>query len=266
MTSDRISIDITDHVADVRLTRADKLNAIDMAMFEALIAAGDELAAQTSLRAVVLFGEGRAFCAGLDMEVISALLSPDDGTEVAAALLAPYRGAANRVQQAVLTWRDLPVPVIAAVHGAVYGGGFQLMLGADLRYAAPETKFSVMEIKWGLVPDMAGLPLMSELARLDIIRELTYSGRIFDAAEAAEMGFVTRVTADPRDAAHKTAQLISSRNPDAIRAAKRLMSSALPDLETRLPREAREQGALIGSANQLEAVQANLEKRPPRFR
>lgn len=261
---ERIRITVTDGVAAVRLARGARMNAIDPAMIEALIAAGDRLAADPAVRAVVLSGDGRAFCAGLDVDVIAALVSEDGA---AAALFAPSgHGAANRLQQAVLTWRRLPTPVIAAVHGVAYGGGFQLMLGADIRYAAPGTQFSVMEIKWGLVPDMAGLPLMAELARADIIRELTYSGRLFDADSAAAYGFVTKVTADPQAAAEETARAIAAKNPDAVRAAKRLLAAGIPDLDARLAAEAREQRALVGSPNQLEAVRANLEKRPPLFR
>lgn len=263
--TDRVRITMTDGVADVQLARGDKMNAMDPAMFDALIAAGERLGADPALRAVVLSGEGRAFCAGLDMDSISALLQ--GGAGAVAGLLAPgHDSAANRVQQAVLTWRALPVPVIAAVHGAAYGGGFQLMLGADLRHAAPDTRFSIMEIKWGLVPDMGGLPLMAELARADVIRELTYTGRLFGADEALSYGFVTRLSADPHATAHETAREIAQKSPDAIRAAKRLLTAGIPDLDARLAAEARAQRALIGTPNQLEAVRANLEKRPPRFR
>jgi enoyl-CoA hydratase/carnithine racemase len=175
-------------------------------------------------------------------------------------------GAANDAQYAVWVWREVGVPVIAAVHGVAFGGGFQLMLGADFRYAAPGTRFSIMEAKWGLVPDMAGTQLMRHLAREDVVRELTYTGRVFGAEEALSSGFVTRIVADPRAAALETAREIAGRNPHAVRAAKRLLNNApYADLTSGLLAEALEQQALIGSANQTEAVRANIEKRAPNF-
>ena len=175
-------------------------------------------------------------------------------------------GVANRAQYAVWGWRELPVPVIAAVHGVAFGGGFQLMLGADMRYIAPDTKLSIMEIKWGLVPDMAGTQLMRHLVREDIVRELTYTGRIFSGEEAGRIGFATRVTADPRAEALAVAREIAGKNPEAIRAAKRIYNDAVyQDAEAGLTAESVEQLKLIGSPNQVEAVMANLQKRDPAF-
>jgi enoyl-CoA hydratase/carnithine racemase len=175
-------------------------------------------------------------------------------------------GIANGPQAAAWAWRELPVPVIAAVHGVAFGGGFQVCLAADMRYAAPDTRFSVMEIKWGLVPDMAGTQLMKTLARDDVIRELTYTGRIFSAQEALEYGFVTRIAEDPLALALETAAEIAARNPEAQRASKRLFNAAhrLTPAEGLLM-ESREQDAIIGGPNQVEAVMAELEKRPARF-
>ena len=153
---DRVSIDLKDGVADVRLIRADKMNALDPAMFEGILLAGAELANMKGLRAVVLSGEGKAFCAGLDMASFAAMKAQDDGASVVRDLPKRTHGIANRPQQCAWQWRTLPVPVIAAVHGVALGGGFQIMLGADMRYATADTRFSVMEIKWGLVPDLAG--------------------------------------------------------------------------------------------------------------
>jgi enoyl-CoA hydratase/carnithine racemase len=160
----------------------------------------------------------------------------------------------------------LPVPVIAAVHGVAFGGGFQLALGADLRYVAPGTQFCALETKWGLVPDMAGTQLMRHLAREDVVRELTYTARIFSAEEALAYGFATRLATDPLAAALSTAREIACRSPDAIRAAKRLMNvAARCDADAGLLAETAEQRALLGTANQVEAVRANLERRHPRF-
>ncbi len=175
-------------------------------------------------------------------------------------------GDANRFQQVVWGWRMLPVPVIAAVHGTAFGGGFQLMLGADMRYVAPATRLSIMEIKWGLIPDMAGTQIMRHLAREDVVRELTYTGRIFSAEEGEKYGFVTRLVDDPHAAALETAREIAGKSPQAIRAAKRLFNQAgiVHPLDG-LTMEAVEQQKLIGSPSQMEAVMANLEKRSPRF-
>lgn len=269
--SDRVTITIEGGVADVRLVRSDKMNALDSRMFDAIIATGEELKTQKGLRAVVLSGEGRAFCAGLDMGSFAQMASGERKPESAGnggvgGLAAREFGIANRAQQAALVWRQIPVPVIAAVHGVAFGGGFQIALGADMRYVAPDAKLSVMEIKWGLVPDMAGLLLMPSLARTDIMRELTFTGRIFTGAEAREYGFATRVCENPREEALATAREIASKSPHAIRAAKRLLDLALEaDAATILRRETEEQVALIGSPNQIEAVMANVQKRTPNF-
>ena len=265
---DRVSIDLKDGVADVRLIRADKMNALDNAMFEGILEAGAELAAMKGLRCVVLSGEGKAFCAGLDMASFAAMKAQGgEGNSVVRDLPKRTHGIANRPQQCAWQWRTLPVPVIAAVHGVAFGGGFQIMLGADLRYATADARFSVMEIKWGLVPDLAGTQLMRHLAREDVVRELTYTGRVFDGTEAEKIGFVTRLVADPRAAALETAKEIAAKSPDAIRAAKRILNDAVEvDAAAGLLAESVEQQKLIGSPNQLEAVMSNLQKRAANYR
>jgi enoyl-CoA hydratase/carnithine racemase len=264
----RVAIEIIGGVADVRLVRADKMNALDMAMFEALVAATERLSKEKGLRAVVLSGEGRAFCAGLDMGRFAAM-KESGGNGIPGSekrdLTIRTHGQANFAQQAVWGWRQLPVPVIAAVHGVAYGGGFQLALGADMRYVAPDTKMSIMEIKWGLVPDMAGTPILASLMRGDLLRELTYTGRVFSAEEGQAYGLVTRICDDPRAAALETAREIAGKSPDAIRAAKRMLGNLSVDPGPALLAESVEQQKLIGSPNQLEAVRANIEKRAPRF-
>jgi enoyl-CoA hydratase/carnithine racemase len=264
--NDRVNVTIENGVADVRLVRGDKMNALDEAMFDAIIEAGTRLKTERGVRAVVLSGEGRAFCAGLDMGNFQR--TADAGREVRpeGRLLARSHGIANRPQYAVWVWREVPVPVIAAVHGVAFGGGFQLALGADMRFATPDTKMSVMEIKWGLVPDMAGTVIMRNLVREDVLRDLTYTGRIFTADEGAKLGLVTRLCTDPRAEALAAAREIAGKNPDAIRAAKR-MFNALPiatDADA-LMAESREQTAVIGTPNQIEAVMAQMMKREPNF-
>jgi enoyl-CoA hydratase/carnithine racemase len=264
----RVSISITEGVADVRLVRADKMNALDQAMFEALVAATDRLASEKGLRAVVLSGEGRAFCAGLDMGRFAAM-NENGGNGIPGGekrdLTLRTHGLANFPQQAVWGWRQLPVPVIAAVHGVAFGGGFQLALGADMRFLSADARMSIMEIKWGLVPDMAGTPILASLVRDDILRELTYTGRIFSAEEALSYGLATRICGDPRGAALEVALEIAGKSPHAVRAAKRMLNRLSVDPGPALLAESIEQQRLIGSANQTEAVRANLEKRAPRF-
>jgi len=263
---DRVSIDFKDGIADVCLIRADKMNALDKAMFEGIIEAAAMLASTKGLRCVVLSGEGKAFCAGLDMGSFAAMQS-SDAVPGARDLTARTHGIANQPQQCAWAWRALPVPVIAAVHGVALGGGFQIALGADLRYATADTRFSVMEIKWGLVPDLAGTQLMRHLAREDVVRELTYTGRVFTGEEAQQLGFVTRVVADPRAVAFETAHEIAAKSPDAIRAAKRLLNAAVTtDPAAGLMAESVEQQKLIGAPNQIEAVMSNLQKRAANYR
>jgi enoyl-CoA hydratase/carnithine racemase len=274
--AERVTIRTEDGVADVRLNRPDKMNALDPAMFRALVEAGESLARDRSVRAVVLSGEGRAFCAGLDFGSFQAMTGPRSerptepllGTEAraAGALGAAPESPANPAQRAAWVWQEVPVPVIAAVHGPAFGGGLQVALGADLRYVAPDAQLSVMEIKWGLVPDMAGTQLLRHLVRLDVAKELTFSGRVLSGTEAAALGLATRVSDRPRDDALDTAREIARRSPEAIRAAKRLLNgSVATDLRAGLALEAELQRALIGTRNQIEAVRSNLEKRPARF-
>jgi enoyl-CoA hydratase/carnithine racemase len=262
---DRIRVTLDQGVADVRLVRADKMNALDDPMFEALRQTGERLKTLPGVRAVVLSGEGRAFCAGLDTANFGKMASGQRGGE---RLLQGERtpGGANPPQHTAMVWRELPVPVIAAVHGVAYGGGFQLMLAADMRFVAADTRLSIMEINWGLVPDMGGMVLLHGLLRDDVARELTYTGRVFDGTEAHRLGLATRVCADPYADALALAREIALRPPKAMRAAKRLLDLAQRgDVKQILLAESREQAALIGAVEQVEAVKARLEKRPAVF-
>ncbi|ADU37837.1 crotonase/enoyl-CoA hydratase family protein [Variovorax paradoxus] len=260
-----------DGVVELQLARADKMNALDPAMFDALIEAGEALRGDTSVRAVVISGRGKAFCAGLDMASFERMQQgAGEGVlgegAAGADLVKRTHDISNAAQHVAMVWRDVPVPVIAAVHGVAFGGGLQVALGADVRIVAPDTKLSVMEIKWGLVPDMAGMVLMRELARNDVVRELTFTGRIFSGEEALQIGFATRLSADPLAEALRMAHEIAGKSPDAIRAGKRLLNAAMSQSAAELlMAESVEQKALIGSANQAEAVKANIERRAPRF-
>lgn len=254
---ERVTIEIAEGIADVRLSRPDKLNALDPAMFAGIIAAIARLGTEPGLRAVVLSGVGRGFCAGLDMASMAAEGSGID-------LAARTHGLANDFQQVAWGWRALPVPVIAAVHGVAFGGGLQIASGADVRIAAPGTRLSVMEMKWGIVPDMAGYALWRGNVRDDVLRELAYTAREFEATEARALGFVTRIAEDPHAEAMALARTMAGRNPHAIRAAKRL-ANLEADTAGILLAESREQAALLRTPNQIEAVMANMQKRPPVF-
>ncbi|WP_267381597.1 MULTISPECIES: crotonase/enoyl-CoA hydratase family protein [unclassified Sphingomonas] len=257
--NDRVTIALKGGVADVRLARADKMNALDGAMFAGIADAIATLTAAPAVRCVVLSGEGRAFCAGLDMAAMAgggSGLSLDDR----------IYGDANLVQQVAWGWRTLPMPVIAAVHGVAFGGGFQIMSGADIRIAAPATRFAIRELHWGLVPDMAGYALWRTLARDDVLRELTYTAREFAADEALAHGFVTRLADDPHEAAMTLARSIATKNPHAIRGAKSLYNQAADlDGAGMLRAESAVQGGILRTPNQIEAVRANMDKRDPIF-
>ncbi|UVE18965.1 crotonase/enoyl-CoA hydratase family protein [Pseudomonas sp. LS44] len=263
--NDRVLIQIDDDgVADVCLNRADKMNAIDAEMFDGILAAQAQLRETSGLRAVVLRGDGAAFCAGLDMSRMQNMAQGQSGR--AYRLSDRTHGLTNAPQQAAWGWRELPVPVIAAVHGVAFGGGLQIALGADIRCVAPDTRLSVLEMKWGLVPDMAGFPLLRELLRGDVLRELVYTARILTGEQALTLGLATWVGADPLAHARELARQIARSNPDAVRAAKRLLNqTADANSAELLQNESIEQDRLVGSPNQREAARAGLEKRAPAF-
>ncbi len=260
--NDRVRISMeANGVAQVRMIRTDKMNALDPAMFEALIDAGQALFDMPGLRVVVLAGEGRSFCAGLDMGSMA-----DTARHDRAPLTERSHGNSNRPQQAAMQWRKLPVPVIAAVHGVCFGGGLQIACGADIRVVAPDARLAVMEMKWGLVPDMGGYALWRGTVRDDILRELTYSNREFTGEQALQYGFATIVDANPVARATALANEIANRNPHAQRAAKVLFNRYL-EMETDdiLMAESIEQQKLIGGKNQIEAVMSQMEKRIGNF-
>lgn len=266
--TDLVTIETKDGVADVRLNRPEKYNALSPDMFKAIIEAGQSLVEAKDVRAVVLSGNGRGFCAGLDMGSFQRMVETDEGREGDVdSLLARGEGPENHAQRPAYVWKTLPVPVIAAMHGVAYGGGIQIALGADIRIAAPDAKVSVMEIKWGLVPDMSLTQTLRDILPLDVAKELTFTGRVLSGEEAKTLGLVTHVADDPLAAAMDMAREIASKSPDAVRAAKKLYEESWhADARTGLELEARLQTALIGSANQVEAITANFEKRPPNFK
>jgi enoyl-CoA hydratase/carnithine racemase len=256
----------------VRLNRPDKINAVDGAMFQALVEAGETLKADRSVRAIVLSGEGRGFCAGLDFNEL-----PVDGrsrirrtTEARGSRPVAVLDRGDRItslgQQAAYTWTEQPAPVIAAIHGPALGAGFQIALAADIRFIAPDATMSVLEIRWGLVPDMTGTQMLPRLVGLDVAKELAFTGRMVDGRECVELGLATHLADDPRAAALELAREIASKSPQAIQGAKRLIAMAgqVP-LAEGFAAEAQTMASLIGSPNNTEAVNAYFEKREPVF-
>ena len=248
----RVSVTYDNHIAHVRLTRADKMNAVDQDMIDAVIAAGNEVAASNA-RAVVISGEGRAFCAGIDIGNMGALAGGDPTER----MMTRTHGDGTTNQ-----WQ-----VIAALHGKAYGAGLQLALGADIRIAAPDTEMAVMEMKWGIVPDMGGMVLLPKLVRGDVLRLMTYTAQPIGAEQAERWGLITQIAEDPLAAAMALATTIAGKSPSAIKAAKRLTALAETGTETEVLRaESREQAALLGRPHQMEVIAAEFGKRPAVFK
>jgi enoyl-CoA hydratase/carnithine racemase len=267
VTEDRVTISIEDGIADVRMNRADKRNALDNAMFTSLAAAGDYLKTLSELRAVVLSGDGASFCAGLDFGSFQAMTqgSSGQGGSVNAGAMSDGR-ITHLAQQVCWVWQEVPGPVVAAVHGHALGGGMQIALGADIRIVHPDTQLSVREVHWGLIPDMTGTLMLSRLVRPDIVKDLVFSARVFSGAEGFELGVVTRLSKTPQADAMDLAQEIAGRSPDAVRGAKKLINLMANDGAAQQFAAEREViGKLIGGANQVEAVMSHFEKRPPKF-
>ncbi len=260
----RVAVTYENHIAHVRLTRADKMNAVDQDMITAIIAAGNEVAA-SGARVAIVSGEGKAFCAGIDISGLSGMIGKDP-----AELLMPRthgEGTTNQWQEVAMVWSRMEIPVIAAVHGVCFGAGIQLALGADIRIAAPDAQFAVMEMKWGIVPDMGGMVLLPKLVRSDVLRRLTYTAEPIDAEQAERWGLVTELSEDPLATAQKLAETIAGKSPSAIRAAKRLIAIAETEDEvTVLDAESRLQSELIGKPHQMEVIAATFAKRPAVFK
>ena len=261
---ERVRIEKKDGIADVRMVREDKMNAVDLDMFVALAEAGIELMADSSLRAVVLSGQGRAFCSGLD---IPSLMASDRSKRKGPNLQDKTdESPANFAQRCAWVWQEVPVPVIAAVHGVAYGAGFQIAMGADIRFVAPDARLSLREAHWGLIPDVAATQTMRHVVPLDVAKELTFTGRVISGVDAKEMGIATHLSDDPHAAAMELAREIAGRSPNAVRAAKQLWNQSVQGTVAEgLTLESKLQGTLMGKPNQMEAVQANMQKREPNF-
>lgn len=258
---ERVTVEIEDGVAQVILNRPDKYNALDLPMFRAIVAAGRSLAERRDVRVVILHGKGPSFCSGLDVQSVMA-----GGPKTMSEMIDHKVGPANLVQQVAWVWRELPQPVIAALHGHVYGGGLQIALGADIRLVSPTAKVSVLEIVWGLIPDMGITQTLLPWVRRDVLKELTFTGRTISGIESVELGLMTRTEGDPLKAALALAAEIVDRNPHAVQAVKKLYDTAASmDPEASFALELELQRGVLGSPNQMEASMARLQRRKPNF-
>ena len=262
---DRITVTIENGVADMRLSRPEKMNSLDRGMWDAMIETAERLDADRAVRVIVLSGEGKAFCAGLDMSEFQSML--EGGGDQPLPIAPRTHGDANKMQYAMLAWRRHRVPVIVAAHGVAVGGGLQLMASADISYVHPETKMSVLEAKWGLIPDIGATNMAPFRIREDIVRELTYTARMFSGVEAQGYGFATHVSETPLEDAMKLAREIAGRSPDAVQRAKKLINA----MQAKTPSEMLQlesdlQSEIIGKPNQIEAIMAGLEKRAGNFK
>ncbi|MEZ0581303.1 crotonase/enoyl-CoA hydratase family protein [Nocardioides sp. MH1] len=248
-------------VAHVRLDRADKLNALTLPILQDLASTAHGLRKDKDLRAVIVSGEGDAFCAGLDFA--SVMKNP---TGIAKAFVPlPWRGT-NLFQEACWAWRRVPVPVIAAVHGHCLGGGLQIALAADFRIATPDSRWSVLEGKWGLIPDMSGIAALSELVGIDQAKLLTMTAEVFDGTRALELGLVTKLDNDPLAGAQRLAADLAVKSPDALAAAKRLFNDTWHSSPRRtFARERLEQAFLLAARNTKAAREAAFKKSEPAY-
>ena len=270
--NDRVKVSIEGGIADVRLDRADKRNALDPAMFDAIARAGKDLVSNKEIRAVVLSGSGASFCAGLDFASFQSMANGGSSNSDSKSNSGENAGAmqpgaiTHLAQQICWVWQEVPVPVIAAIQGHALGGGMQLALGADIRIAHPDTQFAMREVHWGLIPDMTGTLMLSRLVRDDVAKDLVFSARVISGTEAHQLGVVTRLTDSPLEVAMQIASEIAERSPDAVRGAKALINRlSNAGAAEHFAEERRIIYSLIGKPNQVEAVMSNFEKRPASF-
>jgi enoyl-CoA hydratase/carnithine racemase len=265
--SDRVTVTISEGIADVRLNRPEKRNALDGSMFRAIAEVGERLKTEPGVRCVVLSGEGSSFCAGLDFSSFQTMAGGDLNTDDEDSPGAMAEGRITHLaQQVCWVWQEIPVPVVAAVHGHALGGGIQIALGADIRIVHPDTLLSVREVHWGLVPDMTGTLMLRSLVRADVAKELVFTARQFDGREAYALGLATRLSNAPLDDAMSMAREVAGRSPDAVRGAKALLNGLFNSgAAEQFAAERRIIGSIIGQPNQVEAVMANFEKRPSVF-
>ncbi len=252
----RVLLNVKDKIAYVSLNRPEKHNGLDMQMFQELIATAKTIRKDTSIRAVILHGNGPSFCSGLDFSAVSK--TP---TMIPKFFIKWPWGKDNTFQRVAHIWRDLPIPVIAAIHGNCFGGGMQIILGCDYRIATSDSTMSILEMKWGLIPDMSGMVTLSRLTRVDIAQELTMTGRFFSGLEGAEYGLISKISDDPMADAQVLAHEIAQKSPDAIAATKYLFKKTWKkDTRGALLWERITQLRLLGRKNQRIAMKNGLSK------
>jgi enoyl-CoA hydratase/carnithine racemase len=265
MTEPRVLVDIDGPIAHVTLNRPDKLNGIDLETIDELIAAAESLRHDRAVRAVVLRGDGRSFCAGLDFGAVFGAGTVQGKVRIARSFFAGPR-LVNRFQRVTQIWRELPVPVVAVVQGHCYGAGLQLAAGADFRFTTPDAAWSVLEAKWGLVPDMAGTVPFSELMSADDVMRLAMTGETVSGTRAVELGLATEASDDPLAAALALIDQILQRSPDAVAATKRLVYATRRGSERRAYRLERTlQSAMFRARNTAVARKAGLARQQPEF-
>lgn len=251
-------------IVEVRINRPDKKNAVTLEVLAELVSVGEDLARQEGLRAVILTGEGGNFSSGMDTSVFMQMAGQLD--TIKAQILEPPEGqTANMFQRPAQVWQDLGVPVIAAIEGVCFGAGLQIALAADFRIAAPGASLSIMEAKWGLIPDMGISLSLPKLMPVDRAKALMMTGRVMTGQEALGEGLVTWVEAEPLSAARAFAEELCGKSPDAVRASKVLADAIWADAADGLALEARLQAELMGAPNQIETVMARMQKRPPKY-
>lgn len=264
--TDAVTLTFDNHIAEVTLNRPDKVNAMNWDVFDGLAETGEQLKKQEGLRAVVLTGAGGNFSSGIDLMSLQGDISSNEGFRKQGYALGDGE-IANRFQKPAYVWKELQVPVIAAISGVCYGGGLQVALGADMRIANAAARLSVMEMKWGIVPDMGLTTVLPRLMRMDQVKDLVWTGRVVDGSEAAQLGLITRLADDPLQAAREMAQVLAKKNPDAVRASKQMLEASwavAPSDALRMEVDA--QASVLGLPNQMEAVFAQLQKRDPNFK
>lgn len=240
------------------------MNSLDLKMFQAIAQEATDLKSNAKVRAVILSGQGRAFCTGLD---VKSMASASPLATIETLLHRPNGKISNLAQDVGYLWRDLPVPVIAVLHGMCFGGGLQIALGADFRFCSPDCKLSIMESKWGLIPDMSASITLRELVRSDVAKELTMTGRIVEGHEAASLGLVTRCCEDPMAEAERLVAEILAKSPDSIAKSKQLFQNTwVAPEEYCLKVETDLQRQLLVSWNQLAASGRNFGVKLPYFK
>ncbi len=254
--NERVQVTTEGTIAYAMLSRPDSHNGVDFPMLASMRAAQKRIRAMRDVRAVILHGDGPSFCAGLDFKAVL-----NDRARALGMYTQLWWPVRNHFQAWSMGWREIGVPVIAAIHGNCLGAGIQLALGADFRVAAPDARLAILEAKWGLIPDMGGAALLRHLLPIDVATELAMTGRVITGAEAHALRLVTHVAADPLAAARQLAAEISTRSPDSVAATKLLFQQAYQANEAGALRAERVwQRRLMGFANFRISLRRNREQ------